>query len=73
MGAAVIGVLAVSLVRLAPYALPDVFAVVILVATVTVLLLSRVSAIQLMLAGSVLGVLRARLLGAKVARAVTGV
>jgi chromate transporter len=73
MGAAVIGVLAVSLVRLAPYALPDVFAVVILVATVTVLLLSRVSAIQLMLAGSVLGVLRARLPGAKVARAVTGV
>ena len=38
---AVIGVLAVSLVRLAPYALPDVFAIATLLATVVVLLVWR--------------------------------
>jgi chromate transporter len=60
IGPAVIGVLAVSLLRLAPYALPDPFAVVLLGATVIVLLYWRVGAIKLMLAGSVLGVLRSR-------------
>jgi chromate transporter len=58
MGPAVIGVLAVSLVRLAPAALPDVFAVVILVATVTAMVALRVSTFRVMIAGAALGVLR---------------
>jgi chromate transporter len=58
MGPAVIGVLAVSLVRLAPAALPDVFALVILVATVVAMVTLRVSAFMVMIAGAVLGVLR---------------
>ncbi len=60
IGPAVIGVLAVSLLRLAPYALPDPFAVVLLGATVIALMSWRVGTIKLMLAGSVLGVLRSR-------------
>jgi chromate transporter len=62
MGPAVIGVLAVSLFRLAPHALADVFAIAILVATVIALSVCRIGAVRLMLAGSVLGVLRGRLL-----------
>ncbi|MBI1847060.1 MAG: chromate efflux transporter [Candidatus Rokubacteria bacterium] len=61
MGPAVIGVLAVSLVRLAPAALPDLFAVAILVATLLVLTLTRVGPFRLMIAASLLGVLRSRL------------
>ena len=61
MAPAVIGVLAVSLVRLAPAALPDPFAIAILVATVVVLFMSRVGAFQAMIVGAVLGVLRSRL------------
>jgi len=60
IGPAVIGVLAVSLLRLAPHALPDPFAVVLLGATVIALLSWRVGTIKLMLAGSVLGMLRSR-------------
>ncbi len=63
MGPAVIGVLAVSLFRLAPHALPDAFAVVVLVATVGALSFFQLGAIKLVLAGSVLGVLRSRLFG----------
>jgi chromate transporter len=62
IGPAVIGVLAVSLFQLAPHALPDPFALVILVATVVAILLWRIGAVKLMIAGSVLGVLRSRLL-----------
>jgi len=58
---AVIGVLAVSLVRLAPYALPDVFAIATLVATVVVLLVWRVATLKIMLLGAVLGIARSRL------------
>src|SRR5499433_218207 len=58
MGPAVIGVLAVSLVRLAPAALPDLFAVVILAATVVAMVALRVSAFRVMIAGAVVGVLR---------------
>ena len=58
MGPAVVGVLAVSLVRLAPYALPDVFAVVILVASLIALALYRVGTFKIMIAGSILGALR---------------
>jgi chromate transporter len=60
MGPAVIGMLAVSLVRLAPAALPDLFAVVILVATLAVLVALRAGAFQAMIAGAVLGVLRSQ-------------
>jgi len=48
---AVIGMLAVSLVRLAPYALPDVFAIATLVATVVLLLVWRVATLKIMLLG----------------------
>ena len=61
VGPAVIAVLAVSLVRLAPYALPDPFAVVILAGTLGALLVRRVGPLKLVLAGGALGVLRSRL------------
>jgi len=61
MSPAVIGVLAVSLVRLAPAALPDLFAVVILAVTVVALLAFRVGAFKVMVAGACLGVLRSHL------------
>jgi hypothetical protein len=43
MAPAVVGILAVSLFRLAPYALPDAFSIAILAATVTCLLIWRAS------------------------------
>jgi len=58
MGPAVIGILAVSLFRLAPAAVPDLFAVAVLIATVLALMAWRVGALKLMLAGGVVGVLR---------------
>src|SRR5262250_1529234 len=61
MGPAVIGVLAVSLVRLAPAALPDLFAVVILALTIVTLLALRVGAFKAMMTGAVLGVVRSHL------------
>ncbi len=61
MGPAVIGVLAVSLLRLAPHALPDPFAIVMLAATVTVLAVWQLGTVKLMAMGSVLGILRSRL------------
>jgi hypothetical protein len=45
---------------MAPHALPDLFATAILIATVVALLAWRISAIKLMIAGSVLGALRSR-------------
>jgi chromate transporter len=62
IGPAVIGALAISLLQLAPHALPDLFALVILAATIVALLVWRVGAVKLMVAGSILGVLRSRLL-----------
>src|SRR5215468_10106884 len=61
MSPAVIGVLAVSLVRLAPAALPDLFAVAVLAATVVTLLALRVGAFKAMMTGAVLGVVRSHL------------
>ena len=61
MGPAVIGVLAVALVRLAPHAVPDAPAAVVLGLTVAALLLSRLGPFRLMLAGGLAGVLRERL------------
>ncbi|MGH7356393.1 MAG: chromate efflux transporter [Candidatus Rokuibacteriota bacterium] len=60
MAPAVIGVLAVSLFRLAPYALPDPFAIVILAAALIVMAVWRVGTFKAMLAGAVLGVVRSR-------------
>jgi len=61
MAPAVIGVLAVSLFRLAPAALPDAFAVAILAATLLALMVFRIGAFKLMIAGAILGVLRSHL------------
>ncbi|PYM43782.1 MAG: hypothetical protein DME12_02585 [Candidatus Rokuibacteriota bacterium] len=56
-----IGMLGVSLVRMAPHALPDVFAAATLIATVIALMVWRVGTVKAMLLGSLLGVLRSRL------------
>src|SRR3989441_6749583 len=61
MSPAVIGVLAVSLVRLSPAAVPDPLALVILIGTVVLTLTIRVGAFKLMIGGAVLGVLRSQL------------
>lgn len=45
-------------VQMAPHALPDPFAIAIFIATVIALLRWRIDAIKLMIAGSMLGVLR---------------
>jgi chromate transporter len=58
---AVIGILAVSLVRLAPHALPDAFAIITLLATVLVLIVWRVATLKVMLLGAGLGIVRSRL------------
>jgi chromate transporter len=60
IGPAVIGVIAVSLVQMAPHALPDLFAIAVLIATVIALLLWGFGALKLIIAGAVLGVLRSR-------------
>lgn len=61
MAPAVIGVLAVSLVRLCPAAVPDPVAVLILVGTVAATLFLRTGAFKLVIGGAALGVLRSRL------------
>jgi len=61
IGPAVIGVLGVSLVRMAPHAVPDVFAAATLIATVIALMVWRVGTVKAMVLGSLLGVLRSRL------------
>ncbi len=58
---AVIGVLAVSLYKMAPHALPDPMAIAIFVGTVAAMLAWRVGAIKLIVLGALLGVLRDRL------------
>ena len=61
MAPAVIGVLAVSLFRLAPAALPDAIAVAVLAATLPALAAFRIGAFKLMIAGALVGVLRSSL------------
>jgi chromate transporter len=61
IGPAVMGILAVKLFQMAPHALPDPTAVAILTVTVVALLMSRIGAVKIMIAGSVFGVLRSRL------------
>ena len=58
IGPALIGVITVSLVQMAPHALPDLFAIAVLIATVIALLVWRFSALKLIFAGAVFGVLR---------------
>jgi chromate transporter len=59
-GPAVCGVFAVSVVRMAPHALPDGFAMAILVGTLIALFTVRIGGITLMIGGAGLGVLRNR-------------
>jgi len=61
IGPAVIGVLAVSLLQMAPHALPDMIAVGLFIGTVVAMLAWKVGAIKLVLLGAVFGVLRERL------------
>jgi len=61
MGPAVIGVLAVALARLAPHALPDPFAVAVLVVSVLALGAWRIGPLPLMLVGALAGIARGAL------------
>jgi chromate transporter len=61
MAPAVIGVLAVSLIRLSPAAVPDPVALLILIGTVAATLFLGTGAFKLMIGGAALGVLRSRL------------
>jgi chromate transporter len=61
MGPAVIGVLAVSLARLSPAAVPDPLALAILVGTIGAAFALRMGAFKLMFGGAVVGVLRNQL------------
>ena len=70
VGPAVLGVLAVSLVQMAPHALPDPFAMAVLIGTIIALLGWRIGAIKLMMAGAALGVLRSRLVSYPGVRAI---
>ncbi len=72
MSPAVVGILAVSLFRLTPYALPDAFALVIFAATVTCLLVWRAATVKLMIAGALVGVVRSRLAALFAAGSVRG-
>jgi len=58
---AVIGVLAVSLLQMAPHALPDPIAAGLFVGTVAAMLAWKVGAVNLVVLGAVLGVVRERL------------
>ena len=61
---AVIGVMAIAILRMWRSAAPDPLATLVLVATVAVLHLSRVTPMKAMLGGAVVGVLRSRWLAA---------
>lgn len=58
----VIGVMAIALTRMTPHAVPDVFAAIVLVATVVIMLMKPIGPIKILLAGSVVGLLRQRVL-----------
>jgi chromate transporter len=61
MAPAVIGVLAVSLIRLAPAAIPDPLTLAVLIATIVAAMVLRAGAFKLMVGGAVVGVLRNQL------------
>jgi chromate transporter len=62
IGPAVIGVLAVSLLQMAPHAVPDAFALVLFLSAVAAFVAWQVGAIKLMVLGASLGLLRDRML-----------
>jgi hypothetical protein len=64
VGPAVIGALAVSLVQMAPHAAPDPFTWFLLVATVSLMLLTKVGPMSLMFAGALVGLLQGQGVGA---------
>ncbi len=64
MVAGVIGVLAITLTRLAPHAVVDPFSAVLFIAAVTALLLWRMAPLQMVAGGAVLGIVRRRLVAA---------
>jgi hypothetical protein len=66
------GVLAVFLVRMAPHALPDPVAVVMLIGTLIAILTWRIGALRLMGAGAIVGMLRSRLSALPGVRALVG-
>jgi chromate transporter len=61
MSPAVIGVLAVSLVRLSPAAIPNPLAFAILIGTIVAAIALRIGAFKLMMGGAVAGVIRSQL------------
>jgi chromate transporter len=61
VGPAVIGALSVSLLRLAPHALPDPFAFVMFVGALIALFAWRVAPLKLVVAGGIVGAVRSRL------------
>ena len=69
IGPAVIGVLAVALVRLAPHAVRDALSLVVFVGTILAIHFWRTGSLKLMLAGSVVGVVRTGLARLAAARA----
>ena len=70
IGPAVIGVLAVSLAQMAPHAVPDPLAAVLLAGTIAALLASKTGPLKLMALGAAVGLLRERLQSVPGARAV---
>ena len=62
IGPAVIGVLTVSLLQMAPHALPDIFTMTIFVAAVGAMLAWRVRPIKAMIGGALAGIARDRVL-----------
>ena len=64
MVAGIIGVLAVTLVRLAPHAVVDPFSAAIFICAVTALRLWRVAPLEMVAGGAVLGIVRRRLVTA---------
>ena len=61
IGPAVIGTLTVSLVQMAPHAVPDKFAAILFVLAVMALLWWRIGALKVMLGGALFGLLRDRI------------
>jgi chromate transporter len=68
IGPAVIGALAVALLRMGPAAAPDIFTAVLLILTVVILLLRKVGPFPLVLGGAIAGTLRKTLGWAQLAR-----
>jgi chromate transporter len=68
IGPAVIGILAVALLRMVPTAAPDIFTSVVLVLTVVIIMLRNVGPFSLVFGGAVIGVLRKAIPWEQVAR-----